>query len=205
MNRRSNRDSKKIYDQIFKNSSWYINTKLKARGIHDVIAHNFFNEIKNKFEVISKSKYHIVLENDSKHNLVSEKLYDAYLGLSYPIYYGAPNINEYFDIYNNNNTNDRYTSFYKNIDKILHPFEKLYETDSDNYLLENEPIFRDMDCILDSFGNMDTTGINNDDDITDNLKFFIQRYITGLQKRELLIGEGKQKRYITKNQLCLDS
>ena len=104
-------------------------------------------------------------------------------------------INEYFDIYNNNNTNDRYTSFYKNIDKILHPFEKLYETDSDNYLLENEPIFRDMDCILDSFGNMDTTGINNDDDITDNLKFFIQRYITGLQKRELIIGEGKQKRY----------
>ena len=52
-----------------------------------------------------------------------------------------------------------------------------------------------MDCILDSFGNMDTTGINNDDDITDNLKFFIQRYITGLQKRELIIGEGKQKRY----------
>lgn len=48
MNRRSNRDSKKVYDQIFKNSSWYINTKLKARGIHDVIAHNFFNEIKNK-------------------------------------------------------------------------------------------------------------------------------------------------------------
>ena len=52
-----------------------------------------------------------------------------------------------------------------------------------------------MDCILDSFGNMDTTGINNEDEITDNLKFFIQRYITGLQKRELLIGEGKQKRY----------
>ena len=58
---------------------------------------NGFNEIENKFEVISKSKYHIVLENDSKHNLVSEKLYDAYLGLSFPIYYGAPNINEYFD------------------------------------------------------------------------------------------------------------
>ncbi len=56
-----------------------------------------FNEIDNKFEVISNSKYHIVLENDSKHNLISEKLYDAYLGLSFPIYYGAPNINDYFD------------------------------------------------------------------------------------------------------------
>ena len=59
---------------------------------------NGINEIENKFEVISNSKYHIVLENDSKYNLVSEKLYDSYLGLSYPIYYGAPNINDYFDI-----------------------------------------------------------------------------------------------------------
>ncbi len=59
---------------------------------------NGINEIENKFEVIASSKYHIVLENDSKYNLVSEKLYDSYLGLSYPIYYGAPNINDYFDI-----------------------------------------------------------------------------------------------------------
>ena len=59
---------------------------------------NGINEIENKFEVISNSKHHIVLENDSKYNLVSEKLYDSYLGLSFPIYYGAPNINDYFDI-----------------------------------------------------------------------------------------------------------
>jgi len=59
---------------------------------------NGINEIENKFEVISNSKYHIVLENDSKYNLISEKLYDSYLGLSFPIYYGAPNINDYFDI-----------------------------------------------------------------------------------------------------------
>ncbi len=58
---------------------------------------NGFNEIENKFEVISNSKYHIVLENDSKYNLISEKLFDSYLGLSFPIYYGAPNINSYFD------------------------------------------------------------------------------------------------------------
>ena len=53
---------------------------------------NGVNEINNKFEVISNSKYHIVLENDSKYNLISEKLYDSYLGLSFPIYYGAPNV-----------------------------------------------------------------------------------------------------------------
>lgn len=58
---------------------------------------NGINEIENKFEIISKSKYHIVLENDSKHNLISEKLYDSFLGLSFPVYYGAPNINDYFN------------------------------------------------------------------------------------------------------------
>ena len=58
---------------------------------------NGIREIDNKFDVISNSKYHIVLENDSKYNLISEKLYDSYLGLSFPIYYGAPNINDYFD------------------------------------------------------------------------------------------------------------
>ena len=58
---------------------------------------NGFNKIENKFEVISNSKYHIVLENDSKHKLISEKLYDAEFGLYFPMYYGAPNINDYFD------------------------------------------------------------------------------------------------------------
>ena len=62
--------------------------------------HWYGNGIKNidtKYDLISKSKYHIVLENDSKHNLISEKLFDSYLGLSFPIYYGAPNIDQYFN------------------------------------------------------------------------------------------------------------
>ena len=103
-------------------------------------------------------------------------------------------INEYFDIYNNNNTNDRYTSFYKNIDKILHPFEKLYETDSDNYLLENEFIFRDMDCILDSFGNMDTSGINNEDEITDNLRNFYSTLYYRFTKERIINRRRKTKK-----------
>lgn len=54
------------------------------------------NEIKYKYDVIANSKYHIVLENDSRKNLFSEKLLDSYLGLSFPIYYGATNIFDYF-------------------------------------------------------------------------------------------------------------
>ena len=54
------------------------------------------------FNVIPKEdgilpyKYHIVLENQNRHNSISEKLYDCYLGMAYPIYSGANNLNEYF-------------------------------------------------------------------------------------------------------------
>tara|TARA_Y100000590_G_scaffold459102_1_gene615280 strand:+ start:7301 stop:8317 length:1017 start_codon:yes stop_codon:yes gene_type:complete len=58
---------------------------------------NGINTIEKKSDIIFKSKYHIAIENDSRHNLVSEKLYDSFLGLSFPIYYGAPNISELFD------------------------------------------------------------------------------------------------------------
>ena len=58
---------------------------------------NGINTIEKKSDIIFQSKYHIAIENDSRNNLVSEKLYDSFLGLSFPIYYGAPNINQFFD------------------------------------------------------------------------------------------------------------
>ena len=47
-NKKSFGKSVKVYDEIFRNSSWYVKNKLKARGIHDVIANYFFKKIKNK-------------------------------------------------------------------------------------------------------------------------------------------------------------
>jgi hypothetical protein len=58
---------------------------------------NGINEIEKKSDIIFKSRYHIAIENGSRNNLVTEKLYDSFLGLSFPIYYGAPNVNELFD------------------------------------------------------------------------------------------------------------
>tara|TARA_B100001094_G_C17903898_1_gene657841 strand:- start:105 stop:785 length:681 start_codon:yes stop_codon:yes gene_type:complete len=58
---------------------------------------NGINTIEKKSDIIFKSKYHIAIENDSRNNLVTEKLYDSFLGLSFPIYYGATNIGELFD------------------------------------------------------------------------------------------------------------
>ena len=52
--------------------------------------------IENKWEAVSNYKYHIVLENESRNFLISEKLYDSYLGLAFPFYYGGSNVNSFF-------------------------------------------------------------------------------------------------------------
>jgi hypothetical protein len=67
-----------------------------------------FHEIEDKFDGIANYKYTIVLENNSYRDYWTEKLGDAFLCSSYPIYYGCPNIYDYFpkgslaviDIYN---------------------------------------------------------------------------------------------------------
>jgi hypothetical protein len=58
---------------------------------------NGLNEIERKWDGIAPYKYHIVLENQSRNHVITEKLYDSYLGLAYPIYYGASNASDYFN------------------------------------------------------------------------------------------------------------
>lgn len=57
---------------------------------------NGIQTLNEKWEGIAPYRYTIVLENQASENVVTEKLQDAFLGLSYPIYWGAPNIQQYF-------------------------------------------------------------------------------------------------------------
>jgi hypothetical protein len=57
---------------------------------------NGFRNIPDKFDVQSKYKYSVVIENSSYPDYWTEKLADTYLAGSYPIYFGCPNINDYF-------------------------------------------------------------------------------------------------------------
>ena len=45
---------------------------------------------------IKSYKYHLVIENNNLDYVISEKLMDAYLGLSYPIYYGGKMVDRVF-------------------------------------------------------------------------------------------------------------
>jgi hypothetical protein len=55
-----------------------------------------FNEVADKWDAIYPYKYHIAIENSLLKNYWTEKLADAFLGGAYPIYYGCPNIHDYF-------------------------------------------------------------------------------------------------------------
>lgn len=109
------------------------------------------NTISNKWDAIAPYKYHIVLENGIEENYWTEKLGDSYLAGAYPLYYGCPNINDYFtpnslckiDISKPNNAikiiekviiNNNYDKFQKEIheskEKVLDHYQifpQLYE------------------------------------------------------------------------------
>jgi len=55
-----------------------------------------YKHIPDKWNAIVQYKYHLVIENTSIKDYWSEKLADAFLGFSVPIYYGCPNIDNYF-------------------------------------------------------------------------------------------------------------
>ena len=69
--------------------------KLPISKYIDVYGHGF-NSIPDKWDAIAPYKYHLVLENSVQKNYWSEKLADAFLGFSFPIYYGCPDIYDYF-------------------------------------------------------------------------------------------------------------
>lgn len=54
--------------------------------------------LEDKWDAIAPYKYHIVIENATVADYWTEKLADAFLGESYPIYFGAPNIAKYFSL-----------------------------------------------------------------------------------------------------------
>lgn len=67
---------------------------LKARDFNGC----YQGELKGKckFDTLSRYQHCMALENDACPNYVTEKLYDCFLSLCRPIYWGAANVKEYF-------------------------------------------------------------------------------------------------------------
>jgi glycosyltransferase involved in cell wall biosynthesis len=57
-----------------------------------------FNPISTKMDALKDYRFSIAIENAYRNNYASEKLSDCFLTGTIPIYYGCPNIGEYFDV-----------------------------------------------------------------------------------------------------------
>ena len=55
-----------------------------------------FKWIETKAEAIDNYEFHVAIENHYAPNVWTEKLADTFLGFAVPIYYGCPNIYDYF-------------------------------------------------------------------------------------------------------------
>lgn len=55
-----------------------------------------FRPFEDKWDVLAPYKYHIAIENSASKYYWTEKISDCYLAGTYPIYYGCPNIFDYF-------------------------------------------------------------------------------------------------------------
>lgn len=57
---------------------------------------NGIRPVEEKWDAIAPYRFHVALENRIRAGIVSEKLTDAFLGWSMPIYWGAPDVHSYF-------------------------------------------------------------------------------------------------------------
>jgi hypothetical protein len=51
----------------------------------------------HKYRLFKDSMFHITIENSQNHNYISEKVVDCFMSYTIPIYWGCPNIMDYFD------------------------------------------------------------------------------------------------------------
>lgn len=88
------------------------------------------NEIENKWDAIIRYKYHIALENCSYPDYWTEKVGDAYLGGAVPIYYGCPNLEEYFP-------KNSFFSITTHVDEAISTIERVISEDPYEAMLQD--------------------------------------------------------------------
>ncbi len=57
-----------------------------------------FKDFDDKWDIVSPYRFHISIENSVEKNYFSEKIVDPILAYTLPLYYGCPNISNFFDL-----------------------------------------------------------------------------------------------------------
>lgn len=154
----------------------FVNQLKKWFGENLIWYGNGVNRVEDKWDAITENKYHLVLENQSRYNVITEKLYDAYLGLSYPIYYGAPNVHDYFD--ENSLTTINIYDLKNSIKKIANIIESdAWESNQDLLIIQKDKVLNELNFInrICTIANLENNSslLNNYECVTLNCsKFF---------------------------------
>lgn len=110
---------------------------------------NIHGEIWTKFIALQNYKFSIGIENTSENNYITEKFYDCILTDTIPIYYGAPNIGEYFDIdgiINLSNINNKNLCINKILD-TLSDADNIYRNKINACVENKKRFFKDHNII----------------------------------------------------------
>lgn len=98
--------------------------------------------IPDKWDAIAPYKYHIAIENSVYDDYWTEKLSDSFLGLSYPIYHGCPNIYKYFSQKSLSRIDINQKNIIEDIEKII---------DSNTYEKNINELVKAKQLILDKY------------------------------------------------------
>lgn len=82
-----------------------------------------FNPIANKWDALAPYKYSIAIENNAVNGYFTEKITECYLAHTMPIYYGAPDIDNYFS------SHSYVTIDINNYKKTIETIERVLEVD----------------------------------------------------------------------------
>lgn len=96
----------RILSVISSDQTWLPGHKLRYAFVNKLIGHfkdkidvfgRGFNPIDDKFGALASYKYSVAIENSAIPGYFTEKIADCYLSHTMPIYFGCPDIEEYFD------------------------------------------------------------------------------------------------------------
>jgi len=147
-----------------------------------------FNEIRDKWDGIAPYKYHLAIENSVYPHYWTEKLSDAFLGFSFPIYYGCPNIKDYF-------TEDSLARIdIKNPEDSIKKIKEIIS--SDIYEKSTDAIERSRDWILNKYNFFPYLADFINDHKNDDKKIYIKL------KPEKVQFLNKVKNIIRKKLIC---
>jgi len=125
------------------------------------------NEVIDKWDALVDYEFSIAIENSSFEDYFTEKISDCYLAYTYPIYFGCPNITDYFD------QNSIINIDINNLDKSIKIIEKLL-SDDNFYLNHLEKIKEARNLCLDKYNFFETLIKYFEENIHKNEKKFVQ-------------------------------